>query len=293
MIVWLWIFACAARLGLPEDGQTAKMTLQTALEERVPEQVGRAARHAARWQGQDPELDRMLGDALANVLMKSDKGLDLLRANPDNEGAQWREAVLSAAVRSGDPAVLRAVQEEVGAPGPTPNPTLMEQLAVRARKDPTISWSQLSPAIDACAILDRRPTRGRQALDLPAPSNLAAAARALGATTIIVGRPPSSADPDPLSGRGDPRCNRLVLLPDAELPSRIARTAVIAAQAPDGTLFLEARETNGSPWLIAASDAQAGARWFRAASILSSGGSPSDVQAELGVGLTPSASAPR
>ena len=70
------------------------------------------AQQASVWEGQDARLDRMIGDALANVLMSADDGLRLLRSNPAPGDRGWREAMQGAALRTGDPVVIRSVWAE-------------------------------------------------------------------------------------------------------------------------------------------------------------------------------------
>ena len=60
----------------------ARDALAEALTTRDPGSVSTAARAASEFEGQDPALDRMLGDALANVLMRPADGIALLRAHP-------------------------------------------------------------------------------------------------------------------------------------------------------------------------------------------------------------------
>ena len=98
----LLAFACSEPVstGLPPEGISAKKNLAQALKSRDPSRVERAAESAANWETQDSELDQLLGDALANVLMHVPAGLSLLKENPDPTNPAWQRAFLLATAQN-------------------------------------------------------------------------------------------------------------------------------------------------------------------------------------------------
>ena len=111
MTLALLLIACG---GMPSEGKLAAEQLNAALVRRDVAEVSAAARAADAFRGQDPALDRALGDALANVLMRPEQGLPLLKANPAPDDATWRTAMRGAAVRLGDQAEMNAAWAATG-----------------------------------------------------------------------------------------------------------------------------------------------------------------------------------
>ena len=285
-----WFLGVMACSGLPAEGEAARGALAEALQDREPERVAAAAREASRWQGDDPALDRMLGDALANVLMRPTEGEALLWGSPAPEDPDWRRAALGAALRRGDPMHLQQVWNEVEHEDFNFSMEVVEQLAARARRDASLDPTEIARVTRQCALLDARPRVGRKELDLPLPGRLLAGARALGATEVVMGRPEVRTDPDPALGQGDLSCTGLRLVGGEEVPQPLPpRGLTVGASDGDSVLFVELRLAQGEPWVYAANDAEAGVRWVRAAGLYAEAGGGeagvAAVRAALGEGL--------
>ena len=215
MTLALLLIACG---GMPSEGKLAAEQLNAALVRRDVAEVSAAARAADAFRGQDPALDRALGDALANVLMRPEQGLPLLKANPAPDDAAWRTALRGAAVRLGDQAEMNAAWAATGGREISFLHAIAETATARARRDPAFDLSQLDRVNADCALLVTRPMLGRAALDAPARASLLDAVRALGATDLVLARPALPTDADPLAGApflvatdldGDPREARI------------------------------------------------------------------------------------
>lgn len=257
--------------GLSSEGVQAREALSAALATRDVASVSGAARAAAAWQGQDPALDRMLGDALANVLMKPEEGWPLLLANPAPEDPSWGRALRGAALRSGDSARVVEAWRRSGAGELPGNPGLVAQIGARARKDPAFDVDGAADLLRRCALLGRRPLTGRRALGMAVDGDLFAAARALGAQELVLARSLMPID----QSRGEEiwRCADMVLLETGSLPSPLPpRVTVLGASDGRTEVFLELREEEGVPVAFVASHAEHGARWMRAASLWAEAG---------------------
>lgn len=284
MMLLSLLLAC----GLSSEGQEAAASLRRALASREPGSVSSAAREADRFRGQDPALDRMLGDALANVLMRPDEGWPLLLANPAPEDPSWVSALRGAALRSGDPARLQEAWSRTGGRALDFQQAVVEQVAARARKDPRLSPDVLEPALDRCSLMGARPMLGRQMLSAPVEGDLIGAARVLGGEVVGMGRPVLPSDVGP-SAEGW-MCGGLVLLEGDALPDPLPpRLVVVGTRQGEVNLFLEIREEEGTPWVFVTSNAEWGARWLRAASLYAEAGGgeagAARVRAALGEGL--------
>lgn len=285
-IVALGLLGCG---GLSADGVRARDGLAEALREREPARVAAAAREAGAYQGRDPALDRLLGDALANVLMRPDEGLALLLANPAPQDATWVAAWLAAAIRADDPAQVSAARAAAGLdPLPLTDDPMREVLAEASAwlmRHPERGADRLDQLAEACLLMDSRPRVGRQRLDMPMPPAILDGARALGAVTVAMSRPEDRSDRDPLVSDVDPRCRDVRLIEGDALPDPLPpRTMVISATDGYTRVHLDVMLRGEEPWVQSASDAQAGARWLRAAELLASGGEAA-VRRELGTGL--------
>ena len=115
ILFWL---ACSVNEpeALPAAAVAARERLAQELTNRDPKKVSSAAEHAAQWEGQDAQMDRLIGDALANVLMNPIDGLRLLQNNPDVGNVAWEGALLAAASRTGDAQLMRAAWEQADRP---------------------------------------------------------------------------------------------------------------------------------------------------------------------------------
>jgi len=254
----------------------------------VPAQVGQAARSASRWEGKDPALDRLLGDALANVLMKPEAGLTLLQAHPAPTDAAWSSATLDAAMRTGNPKTITEVWAQLDRPAIAASQAVVQQVAQRARQEPELGHTVLDDVAGRCMLLDSQPSVGRAPLDLPANPELVPAARALGAHGVALGRAARRTDPDPAAGAGPWRCGRHVLLETA-WPAPMPKSLVIAAVDAGTTVFLDIKIQSEGPWVYAANNTAAGTRWLRAAQIYKEAGGgesgTAKVREVLGTGL--------
>lgn len=292
-LLTLWIIGCDQ--GLSPEAIDARAGLEAALRTRDPMAVSTAARAASAWQGRDPALDRLLGEALANVLMKPDLGLPLLESAPAPSDPAWVEATLSAALRTGSVREMtRLMHAFPVAPVDLESP-VTDQVVARALRDPAVGWSALGVAVGDCALLDQQPQRGRQPIDEPASDALLAGARALGAARVIVGRAERRTDPDPLSGRGDLSCRTGRVFAGARaLPTPLPRDLVLAAEDEGGVVFLNLKEgEDGFARAFGTNDVEAAERWLAAADAWTAGGDALVIE-RLGLGLLqPRAEAPR
>lgn len=264
----------APAVGLPPEGLASKARLQEALQGRDPSAVSVAAREADAWRGKDPALDVLIGDALANVIMRPDQGLPLLLAHPAPDDPAWRVAVRGAAIRSGDPAQVEAAWASTGAPGARVLDAIQQVATARARKDPLFDVAAIDEANQDCALLLQRPQLGSFSLPAVARASLLDAARALGATEITLARPILASDPDPLLGNPGPwRCGDWEMFEEevwpAELPPRMMLVAMGDGQ---DSVFLAVRMEDGAPMVFNTSAAEWGARWVRAADLYDAAG---------------------
>lgn len=280
--------ACTSDHALPPDGREARGTLAQALLERDVDTITKAAQTASAWEGKDPSLDRLLGDALANVLMRPEAGLALLEANPAVGDPAWERATLNGTMRLGQAARLDALLARLGRTAIDFDHLVFGQVAVQAMSDAAITYELLEDVLADCRLLDGQPRVGRQALDLPADKHIIDAARVLGATNIVVGRPVRRTDPTPGTKGGPYHCISGLLLP-ARWPEAMPRSMTIGASDGETRLYLNIIMQADGPWAFAASDAMAGARWLQASIMLAALGETPDaaqqVQARFGHGL--------
>lgn len=298
MVLSLLLLACLdrpaappAQAGLSAEGQASRERLKAALEARDPATVSEAARAADAFRGQDDGLDVLLGDALANVLMRPEQGWPLLMAHPAPQDPAWATAVRGAAIRSGDPVKVEAAWAKTGAPDGRMLDAILQVAHARALKDPHFDLSRVDEANADCALVLQRPTLGSYSLVAAGRASLLDAARALGATEIALARPVVPSDPDPLLGNPGPwRCADWALLDGdawpAELPPRML---LLAATDGRDAVFLSVRDEGGAPTVFNTSVAEWGARWTRAADLFDAAGGGSagagQVRQVLGTGL--------
>lgn len=273
MHLWLWLtLSCTD--GLSGDGQAAKAALAAALVDRDPKVVADAARAASAWKGEDAALDTMLGDAVANVLMRPEDGLAMLEAAPSPGQPGWTAAVGAAALRAGQVQRVQEIVAELGGPAKAVSPPLVAWMGARALRDPALSIDDLVAAAEDCALFDRRPARGRKPVDAPAPAGLIEAARALGADRVVVGRAGAPADPPPASGKGNQPCATGRLLPVALAP--LSRHLVVGARCGEQRVFLDIRPQDGEAWVFGASDEGLARGWLGAAAAVAGGASSAE-----------------
>ncbi len=266
---FLVILACTtdATDALGPEGRGARDRLAQAMVARDADTVSAAAQEASRWEGKDQQLDHLLGDALANVLMRPEAGMALLEARPNVGDAQWESAILNGAMRLGQASRLTSVDQLLGRPPVNWDHPVVGQVTVRALVNPEMTHEELQEVLADCRLLDGQPRIGRQAVDLPASDTILQAAQVLGATRLVVGRKARRTDPDPASGRGPYHCESGVLLPE-QWPKPMLRSMTVGATDGQTRLYLNIKLQPEGPWAFAGSVAEAGARWASAAIFL-------------------------
>ena len=262
-IIWLGChWGASPDLGV--EGRAARDALKVALVERDVGLVADAARSAGPWEGKDVSLDRLLGDALANVLMRPEEGLSLLDAHSALGDTDWERSVLDAVFRTGDIERIAASRSRLGRPAIPLEHPVVQQMVLRARSDPAVGHSALEQAVADCSLLDGQPQIGRQVIDLPGPSQLPSAATALGATHFVIGRPAWRSDPDPVTGRGPVQCATGAVI-SGGWPVPAPRSMVIGASDGRRAVYINLHPKGGGIWAYAASDSEAAAQWIQAA----------------------------
>ena len=265
LLLWL---ACnnAPSTELPPEGVLAREKMAQSLQERDPSIVSQTAKEASVWEGKDPALDRLLGDALANVLMHPADGLRLLEANPLPTDSDWVTAHLSATMRSGDTDSMDAAWTAAGHPALNFNHPVVHQIVRRMLANPQIGPDMMANAISACSLLDTQPQVGRKPLDQRVNTDLLKVAPMIGATQIVIGRPPFRGDPEPTSSRGPIYCSFKVLLD--EWPTPIPKTMTVGLTDGVQRVFIDIKSNNGEAWAFATSDSDAAGRWLQATQLL-------------------------
>jgi hypothetical protein len=265
LLLWL---ACsnAPSSELPPEGVLARDKMARSLQTRDPTDVSLSAKEASVWEGKDPALDRLLGDALANVLMHPDDGLRLLEANPSPTDPEWVTAHLAAAMRSGKPESMNAAWDAAGHSALNFKHPVVHQIMRRMLADPQISPDMMVDAITRCSLLDSQPRVGRKPLDQMVNANLLKVATMVGATQIVLGRPQFRGDPEPTSNRGPLFCTYKVLID--EWPTPLPKTMSVGLTDGVNRVFIDIKSNNGEPWAFASSDSQAAGRWIEATQLL-------------------------
>lgn len=264
----LLLAACSGVGGLPQDAVRARTALRQAIATGDVDQVGDAARVADRWRGRDAELDRLIGHALANVLMRPNEGLPILESAPATDDPVWVGQVAAAALRAGDYATLERVSRGLELPSVDLMSPVVEQYAVRARLDARLGWDDMAAAVRQCALLDGQPRRGRLALDRVAPSALPHTALALGADRVVIGRPERLDDHDPLAGTGDVQCRTGRIVDGLRLPRPLPRNLTVGAEQGSDRIYIVIKPRDGDAWAYGTNDDAAALRWLGAADTL-------------------------
>ena len=286
MLTWLLWLACGSTPtpDLPADGALARDKMAQSLQSRDPAEVSRHAREAARWEGQDPALDRLLGDALANVLMHPEDGLRLLQANPLPGDPDWEKAHLAATMRSGNAAAMESAFTATGRPSLNFNHTVVQQMVRRMLSDPQIGPEVMIEAIADCTLIDAQPNVGRKVLDQPARPDLLMVAPMVGAIRTVLARPVFRGDPEPSSSRGPLFCNQKVLIADG-WPTPLPRTMTVGLTDGVHHVFIDIKVQDGEAWAFATSDATAAGRWVQATQLLATPGGEEVVRERYREGL--------
>ena len=228
--------------------------------------VSAAARAAGAHEGRSAALDLRLARAFSHHLGRPADALPVLERHPAPQDAAWAAAYAGAALRLGSPGAIEAARARLGWPELDLHHPAVEQVAARARLDPSVEWPDLVQILGDCALLDAAPDRGRVSLGRAASPRLAQAARALGATRVAFGRPERRDDHDPLAGTGAIQCkrHRLVEAPEG-WPSPLPRGFTAAAADAAGSVWVEILVQDGAPVAYGASDAASAGRWLDAA----------------------------
>ena len=255
---------CSGLGGLPQDAVRARTALRQAIASGDVDAVGDAARVADEWRGRDAELDRLLGHALANVLMRPEQGLELLEGAPASTDPAWVGQVADAALRKGDFATLQRVSRGLELPAVDLLNPVVEQYVVRARQDSSLGWDDMAEAVRRCELLDAQPRRGRLPVDRVAPASLPHTALALGAARVVMGRPERLDDHDPLAGSGNVKCETGRLVEGLRLPRPLPRNLTVAAEQDDQRLYVFVKPKDGEAWAYGANDSAAVLRWLDA-----------------------------
>jgi hypothetical protein len=235
----------------------------------VVEDVSREARAADVLRGQDAELDRLLGEALANVLMRPLDGLVLLEARPAPDDEHWRVALQDALLRAGDRSRLGAWRAQLGLRALDLDHPVFDQVRARALRDPKVGIAALEDGLDRCDLIDDAPTLGRQTVDLPMPQRMAEAGRALGADRVVLAR--SAAKMGAAANRDGSAlsCRSRVLVTGDRFGEPFPpKVSLLALEKGERRLWVEAQLTEAGPWIFASDDAALAERWVAAAMAL-------------------------
>ncbi len=285
MWTWLLILACTTSgpSGLDPDAVAAREALAQALGTRDPAAVQAAVEKAVAWEGQDPALDRLLGDALANVLMHVEDGRARLRKNPDRDSDTWTNAFLLATARTGNVDLMAETWTELGRSAPPFSNPVTPSMVQRLKRDPAMGLEAFEKPIFDCGLLDAQPPVGRSALDSAVTSDLLKVAPWVGADNVVIGRPHSKSDPDPYQARGLIQCGRKVLL--NEWPEPMSKTLTVGMSSGNKRVFIDIQPMDDGAWAYATSDELAGGAWLKAMHLVSAPNAEALVQARFPYGL--------
>lgn len=276
----------------------ARRVLESALASGDVSAISDAARSAGALEGRDPALDRLLGDALANHLLKAEDGALLLRNNPAPDDPVWVAAATDAALRVGDRPWLHELLVAQGLELDLEHPVVaqVERLAAR---EADVDHKVLTQVVRDCTLVDGRPKLGRRQVDLPVPDNLERALRLLGATELIAARTTLVYSPRSFHERSW-KCQAgwLPATSYTSIPVPLPPRGVVVVVS-DGvtTGYVELERSDLGPWASVSGDPDMAARWLQAGSLLDDLGSDPDADARMlaryGTGLAlPAAAEP-
>lgn len=285
MWTWLLILSCTnpSPSGLSPEGEVARDALAQALGPRDPSAVQTAVERAVQWEGQDPVLDRLLGDALANVLMHVEDGRARLQANPARDSDAWISAFLLATARTGDADRMTKTWADLGRTAPPFSNPVTSSMVQRLKRDPSMPIEAFEKPIYDCELMDAQPAVGRAALDSAVSSDLLKVAPWVGADAVVIGRPRSKSDPDPDQARGLIQCARKVLLDS--WPEPMSKTLTVGMSSGNKRVYIDVQPMNGSAWAYATSDDLAGGAWVKAMNLAGAPNAEALVQARFPYGL--------
>jgi len=275
----------------------ARQGLQDALAQGDVQRVSDAARAASTWQDKDPALDRALGDALANVLLRPQEGAALLKANPAPEDPAWVDAALDAALRSSDRVWMGQLYAAQGLDLDLDTPA-MDQLIRLSKSDRDIHHALVESVVRDCMLVDQQPRLGLRQVDLPVTASLRRALDLLGATHVVVARTVLQLSPRSTHDRAW-QCHT-GWLPEGELdqvPDPLPPRGVLLAATDGQTVgFINIDMTPQGPWAQSSPDPAMVARWLRAGALLDELGADPQaadkLRARFGAGLAAPPSSP-
>ena len=285
MWTWLLIMACTTSnpSGLSSEASAARDRLAQALGPRDLVAVQTAVEQAVEWEGQDPELDRLLGDALANVLMHVEDGRARLENNPDRDSDAWNNAFLLATARTGDVNLMTETWTTLGRSVPPFDNPVTPSIVQRLKRNPSMTLEAFEKPIVDCGLMDAQPPVGRDALDQAVSSDLLTVAPWVGADTVVIGRPRSKSDPDPDQARGPIQCARKVLLDEWPVP--LSKTLTVGMASGNRRVYIDIQPMNDGAWAYATSDDLAGGAWVKAMNLAGAPNAEALVQARFPYGL--------
>ncbi|NOY26893.1 MAG: hypothetical protein GXP62_13560 [Oligoflexia bacterium] len=279
LAVLMLILACSS--GDPAISQ-ARTALQAALASGDVTAVSNAARAAGDLEGKDPALDRLLGDALANHLLRTEDGARLLRANPAPGDPVWLDAATDAALRIGDRPwlakllALRGVELDL-------KRSVVDQVMRLSASDASIDHKVLETVVEDCALVGSRTRTGRRPVDLPVPDSLQKTLTVLGATHIIAARttlvysPRTSTDRSWKCAAGWLPQGSYHTIPDPLPP----RGIVLVATDGRTTGSVELESTRSGPWATSSGDPALVARWLQAGAMMDGLGADPDAETKV------------
>ena len=264
MLTLLLAAACSnpTPKGLPQEGIEARDLLAQALETKNPNRVEQAAEIASQWQGQDAKIDRLLGDALANVLMHVDTGLKLLNSRPDPQDPNWQRAVLLATARTGNTSLMKSAWEQSGRPIPPFQNPVTQSMVDRLKRDPSIGLDAFEYAINTCDLIDSQPSVGRSALEYPVSTDLIKVAEWVGADAVVMSRPLTQVDRSRHEKVNHIHCSTKLAL--QEWPEAIGTTLTVGLSSGSRRVFVDIKQSGNEQWSYATSDPVAGGHWIQA-----------------------------
>jgi len=251
--------------GLPQEGIAARDALAQALTTREPSRVEQAAERAGKWEGKDAQLDRLLGDALANVLMNAEAGLTLLKSRPEPNDPAWTQAMLLATARTGDIKAMQEIWTQMKRPSVSFANPVTPSMVQRLKTNPTMDIEEFEYGIKMCTLLDSQPSVGRSALEFPVSVDLLNVAPWVGADAVVIARPRTKVDGDPEIATGRLQCAKKVVL--SQWPSVIGSTLTVGLSSGSRRVFIDIRQSNDEQWAYATSDPVAGGHWVQAMNI--------------------------
>jgi len=251
--------------GLPQEGIAARDELAQALTTRDPARVEQAAEKAGSWEGKDAQLDRLLGDALANVLMNPEAGLPLLKSRPLPGDPDWTIAMLLGTARTGDIHAMKDVWNQMNRPAVAFTNPVTPSMVQRLKTQPAMNIEEFEYGIKMCTLLDSQPSVGRSTLEFPVSADLLKVAPWVGADTVVVSRPRTKVDGDPETATGPLQCAKKVVL--SKWPSVIGSTLTVGLSSGSRRVFIDIRQSKDEQWTYATSDPVAGGHWVQAMNI--------------------------